>query len=665
MSLLKLRNAGTMLGLLACLAPPACSAVSVPAIVPKPAQMTMTPNAAPFALTAATRILVTPGKGTHAAASFLSAWIKEDTGLTLPVKAIAKVNPAFQNVIVVTDKGANTTQGNEGYTLSVTSKAVSIVAPHGAGLFYGGETLRQLLPLAKGAAPQASLSIPALNITDQPRFPERSLLLDSARHYQSIAYIKRTFDLLAFEKINTFHWHLSDDQGWRLEIKQYPKLTSVGAYRTDFGKPYGAYYTQAQVRGLVAYAAARHIVIIPEIEMPAHCISLLAAYPENACFPRAFKVATTRIAPDVPGTPDVLCAGREATYTFMENVLTEVMALFPSQQIHIGGDECPTDRWKVCPVCQAKIKHLGLKDEHALQNYFTHRIALFLTAHGRHLQGWNEIMDGGDLPQDVVVEAWNRPQATTAAVRAGNDVVVASTHYAYFDYPISRFPLRNVYRWNPMPPGLTPLEASKIKGLEACMWTEQRPGDAEADKFIWPRMIAVAEVGWTPFALQDWSDFSTRLRSGHYARLAKIGMGDPAQTDPAVIESTLTERSTFDMGTKIGGWEPAQMSQTFVLRDWNVTQFLTGPGMYTLRLEYDTGAKGIDASEVDIMKNGTEVVAKDVHVSFAGGRSHDEQYALNLPALDPAATYTVRVHLRSDGPDSHGSLFLEHVPTGH
>ena len=578
----------------------------------------------------------------ESAGRFVADWLKADDKISLPV-VVGK--PGSGNQILLTTEGADHRLGEEGYSLAVTAHSIVIRARRSAGLFYGGQTLRQLV--SGGAAPEVT-------ITDRPRFPVRSFMIDSARHYQSVAYLERTIDLLAYHKLNELHWHLTDNQGWRLEIKKYPRLTSVGAYRSEGGVRYGAFYTQDQVRGLVAYAAARHIVIVPEIDIPAHSQALVASYPENACLtPALISVATPT------SVPDVVCAGSEQTYGFVEDILTEVMALFPGTAIHVGGDECPTGFWHQCPRCQARIKAEGLPSERALQNYFTRRIAFFLSRHGRRLQGWDEILQGGILPKDVIVQPWSDLEATAKATRAGNDVVVSSTRYGYLDYDFNTTPLSQVYSWEPVPTGLTATQAAHILGIEANLWTERRNGDTDSDPYIWPRLIAVAEAAWTPPARRDWNDFRLRLRDAHYARLARMGLGDPTAGDGGAIYAGLIDRSDFGVKKKIGEWTPSQMSETIKTLDWDARTFVTGKGRYIVQLRYDTGVDGIDTYGATLLGAGGEVVATDTHDGFAGSDSHGQIYHLDLPAFDPKVPYVLRVKLRCDGgTDSSGSVLV-------
>jgi len=421
---------------------------------------------------------------------------------------------------------------SEGYRLTADAGGVRIAAATGAGLFYGIQTLRQLVPLDGGA-------VPFVEIDDAPRFPYRGMHLDVVRHVFPVAFIERYIDLLSRYKLNTFHWHLTDDQGWRLEIRKYPRLTSVGAWRRETiagkqfdpyvgdGQPYGGYYTQAQVREVVAYAAARHVTVIPEIEMPGHAVAALAAYPELACTAGPFDVATVWGV-----TEDIYCPS-ERTFAFLEDVLTEVLELFPSPYIHIGGDEVPKRRWKESPLAQEIIRREGLHDEAELQSWFIRRIETFLHAHGRRLIGWDEILEGGLAP-DATVMSWRGVDGGIAAARQGHDVVMTPGSHLYFDHyqgpreteplAIGGFtPLWRVYEFEPVPPDLTADEGRHVLGAQANVWTEYITTPEQVEYMALPRLLALAEVVWSPQGARDWDDFSARLPT-QLRRLDALGV---------------------------------------------------------------------------------------------------------------------------------------------
>jgi len=407
----------------------------------------------------------------------------------------------------------------ESYTLVATPDSLVIAAPGEAGLFYGLQTLRQLMG--------SDGTVPAVVIADRPRFRWRGMHLDVGRHMFPVAFIERYLDLMARYKLNTFHWHLTEDQGWRLEIRRYPRLTGVGSCRRETvvpghldpyvgdGAPYCGFYTQDEVRHIVRYAAERHINVVPEIEMPGHSVAALTAYPELACTAGPFAVRTTWGISD-----DVYCPS-EATFTFLENVLSEVMALFPSAFIHIGGDEVPKTRWRASPLAQELMRREGLHTEEELQSWFTRRIERFLAAHGRRLVGWDEILEGG-LPPQATVMSWRGISGGIAAAQAGHDVVMSPTSHLYFDYAQGdvRFeppsgggsiPLERVYAYEPVPDTLTADQARHILGAQGNVWTEYMPTSAQVEYMALPRMLALAEVAWSPRESRSWDGFVARL----------------------------------------------------------------------------------------------------------------------------------------------------------
>lgn len=418
----------------------------------------------------------------------------------------------------------DTLLNNEWYALKVSPGGISISATTEAGLYRGTRTLVQLLEQG-----QATTSIPCLIITDWPRFGWRGMHLDVCRHFFPVSFIKKYIDLLARYKMNSFHWHLTDDQGWRIQIKSRPELTAVGAWRkgSQVGAyanqqfdtvRYGGFYTQDEIREVVAYAAERHINVVPEIEMPGHALAALAAYPQLGCTGGPYAVERGWGV-----FPDVFCAGNDSVFTMLQDVLTEVMMLFPSQYIHIGGDECPKDRWKTCPKCQARIKAEGLKDEHELQSYFIRRIEQFVNSKGRKIIGWDEILEGGLAPNATVM-SWRGTEGGIAAARSGHDAVMSPTSYCYFDYyqgdPVNEplaiggyAPLQKVYSYEPIPAELTTDEARHILGAQANLWTEYIQTPEHVEYMMLPRMLALAEVLWTPKEKRDEADFIRRLEA--------------------------------------------------------------------------------------------------------------------------------------------------------
>jgi len=410
--------------------------------------------------------------------------------------------------------------GLEGYQLEVRPDAIVIEAPGTAGVFYGIQTLRQLLPIEieeRRPVYGVDWCVPCVLIKDKPRFSWRGFMLDEGRHFYGKETVLLTLDLMTLQKLNVLHWHLTEDQGWRIEVKKYPKLTEVGSQRagtskTMLGKqhdgiPHRGFYTQDEIREIVAYATERHITIVPEIEMPGHALAALASYPELSCTGGPFKVAT-----HFGIFPDIYCAGKETVFTFLQDVLDEILELFPSPYIHIGGDEAPKKRWKRCPDCQRRIREEGLKGEHALQVYFTNRIAAYLDSKGRHVIGWNEILQDG-LVKGVVVQFWARGrERLLEAIRTDKRAVVMSTYLdTYLDHSYSLMPLSRAYRYEPIPAELGENDAGSVPGLEFPLWSEWVPNRARLDYQVYPRLTAMAETGWTPKDKKDFKDFRRRL----------------------------------------------------------------------------------------------------------------------------------------------------------
>jgi hexosaminidase len=481
-----------------------------------------------FVISEKTRIILAPADDeTKLAADFLANLVRNSTGISLPVEEGKK--PAKGSMFMTLDTAI---ENNEGYELTVTHKKVIVKGGSAAGLFYAVQTMRQIMP-AKLESPSIVeglvLTIPACEIKDEPRFGYRGMHLDVGRHMFPIAYIKRYIDMIALHKMNRFHWHLTEDQGWRIEISKYPNLTTTGAYRKETlvghggrkpfefdGKPYGGFYTKDEVKEIVEYARSKFITVIPEIEMPGHTMAALASYPELGCTGGPYEVQTRWGVFD-----DVYCAGKEETFSFLEDVLTEVMELFPSEYIHIGGDECPKTHWKKCPLCQKRMKEEGLKDEHELQSYFIQRIEKFVLSKGRKIIGWDEILEGGLAPEATVM-SWRGTTGGIEAARQKHDVIMTPSTYVYLDYyqcepqgePMAiggYLPLEKVYSYNPMPEELTPEEQKYILGVQGNLWSEYLKTPDYMEYMAYPRMFAVAETGWTPNRLKDFEDFLTRI----------------------------------------------------------------------------------------------------------------------------------------------------------
>ncbi|WP_302972660.1 MULTISPECIES: beta-N-acetylhexosaminidase [Alistipes] len=444
----------------------------------------------------------------------------------------------------------------EGYRIDISARRAQLSAGDDAGLFYGLQTLLQLAD-ERG-------NLPCVSIEDHPRYRYRGLHLDVCRHFFPVRFIKHYLDWMASCKLNTFHWHLTDDQGWRIEIKRYPRLTEIGGYRTrtqiggfhedpityEQGR-YGGYYTQDEIREVVAYAAKRHIAVIPEIEMPGHATAALAAYPELACGhgPKSFETSGRWGVLD-----DVFCPGKEQTFEFLEGVLDEVLELFPSKLIHIGGDECPRVRWKECPDCRARMEDEGIEDEAGLQTYLTLRIGRHLEAKGRRLIGWDEILDG-ELAPGAVVMSWRGTRGGIAAARRRHEVIMTPSTYLYFDKkatdsydePVSLssslLPLEKIYGYDP-DEGIAPEDRRYLLGVQANLWTEFIRTEGRASFQLLPRIYALAEIAWSPVERKSWREFSEVRLPAHLARID--ASGEPYRLPaPLGIEDGTSEGESF------------------------------------------------------------------------------------------------------------------------
>jgi hexosaminidase len=498
-----------------------------PAIIPAPQKLELRQGS--FILKPNVEILVAPASLTTG--QFLAEQLRKSTGYKVPVRAVRRTIPVTDDILLTT-RWLKNGLDPESYQVLVESNLVVIRSPEDAGLFYGAQTFLQLLPpeiRSSQTVNNVEWRVPCVDIKDQPRFKWRGLMLDVSRHFFGKSEIEQLLDALAAYKINTFHWHLTDDQGWRIEIKKYPRLTQVGAWRKgiNFGLDpkaskaygpdgrYGGFYTQADIREVVAYAQDRHITIVPEIEMPGHSTAALAAYPELSCTGGPFTTDTNGGIFE-----GIYCVGNPASGKFMEDVLSEVLPLFPGKYIHVGGDEVVTHNWAKCPKCQALMKKEGFKKEIELESYFIRQMEKFINAHGHSLIGWSEIREGG-LAQNAAIMDWIG--GAVEAASAGHDVVMTPTGYCYFDYYQSTnhsaepgaiggyLPLKQVYSLEPIPTNLPPQFQSHILGAQGNVWTEYMPSLSHVEYMAFPRLCALAEVAWSPAKPRDWDDFKRRL----------------------------------------------------------------------------------------------------------------------------------------------------------
>ncbi len=511
------------------------------AVIPRPVHMTR--GTGTFTLT--TRTVIVADRATRDIGYRLADWLQPATGYRLSVGAAAGGAGAAGTISLGLDPTLSRL-GVEGYRLSVTPARITIRAYRPAGAFYAVETLRQLLPpdifrAAPGA--EVSWTVPAVAIEDWPRFSWRGAHLDVSRSFMPKEFVKKYIDLLALHKLNRFHWHLTDDQGWRVEIKKYPLLTAVGAWRRQSlvgvqrayadttqwvydNIPHGGFYMQDDVREIVAYAHARFITVVPEIEMPGHAQAAIAAYPWLGNTGQQLEVLTHW------GVDANILNPSDSAIHFMQDVLTEVLALFPSHWIHTGGDEAVKDQWKTSPLAQTRIRELGLRDENHLQSWMTAQMSQWLAARGRALIGWDEILEGGTegLARNAVVMSWRGIDGGIAAAQAGHDVVMTPTSNTYFDYYQSQnsaaepmaiggfLPLDTVYAYEPIPAALDSLQAKHVLGTQGQIWTEYQRTPKNVEYMVFPRLVALAEVAWTPRDQKNAADFRARLDT-HLGRL--------------------------------------------------------------------------------------------------------------------------------------------------
>ncbi|MCU4156059.1 family 20 glycosylhydrolase [Carboxylicivirga sp. A043] len=481
-------------------------------VIPLPEKIT--PMAGSFVLNKSTKWVV-QNEETDSIITFFSDKIKQSTGFELET---AKEEPS--NNFVSLNINTALPGGKEAYALSVTKDFVYISGGSAQGLFYGLQTLLQLLPAeieSSSLVKKSMWTIPAVEIKDKPRFKWRGMHLDVCRHFVPVENIKKHLDMMAMFKMNTFHWHLTEDQAWRIEIKKYPRLTEVGATRIEGeGHTYSGYYSQEDVKEIVAYAAERFITVVPEIELPGHALAALAAYPEYSCTGGPFEVR------NVWGVePDVYCAGNDDTFQFLEDVIDEVVALFPSPYFHIGGDECPKERWEKCRKCQRRMRQEGLKDEHELQSYFIKRIEKVLIAHNKKMIGWDEILEGG-LAESAAVMSWRGEEGGIEAASQGHDVVMTPGNWCYLDHyqgdyriePVAiggYTTLEEAYNYEPVPAELEADKVHHVLGTQGNVWTEYMYTPALVEYRVYPRLIALAEVNWTSKAQKDYQSFVKRL----------------------------------------------------------------------------------------------------------------------------------------------------------
>lgn len=500
-------------------------------IIPKPVSVTVPSAGGEFVISSKTQIVVSQAT-LQPSADFLNNYLIQYYGFPLISRSL-KGKPG--TIFLSTGSVGNSTPGS--YELSIKKGSVSVKGADATGVFYGIQSLIQLLPSVKSA----ELKVPFIEVKDSPRFAYRGMHLDVGRHFFPVAFVKKYIDFLALYKMNYFHWHLTEDQGWRIEIKKYPKLTQAGAYRNgtiighfpgtgNDNTRYGGYYTQDEIREVVNYAAKRYITVIPEIEMPGHSSAAIAAYPELSCFPKE----STKFPPKTVWAGDTtgkqvqqtwgvfedVYAPTEKTFSFLQDVIDEVVALFPSKYIHIGGDESPKENWKRSEFCQQLIKEKGLKNEHELQSYFIQRMEKYINGKGRTIIGWDEILEGGLAPNAIVM-SWRGEEGGIAAAKQHHQVIMTPGSHVYFDHAQmkpddsltigGKTTVRKVYSYEPVPKELDSTEAKYVLGAQANLWTEYIAYPSKVEYMIFPRISALSEVLWSPKSSRNWDEFKPRL----------------------------------------------------------------------------------------------------------------------------------------------------------
>jgi hexosaminidase len=504
------------------------SQTGVISILPKPVNIQVDKGV--FKITDKT-IIVAASESARQDAEVFNQYLSQLYGMSLQVTAASDPKAKYIKLMVTVDPSMT----QDAYKMVVTPDSIRIEG-RDAGIFYALQSLRQLLPAKKSS----TLEVPSVSIYDYPQYSWRGMHLDVCRHFFTTAEVKKYIDLIAFYKMNVFHWHLTDDQGWRIMIDKYPKLTSVGGYRsgtligpyTETNQKfdtirYGGYYTKEDIHEIVRYAGERHVLVVPEIEMPGHSMAAISAYPQFSCTGGHFEPSKLWGVFD-----DVYCT-KDETIHFLEDVLAEVMALFPGKYIHIGGDECPKTRWKTCPNCQVLMKREGLKDENELQSYFVRTIEKFVNSKGKTIIGWNEILEGGLAPNAVVM-SWQGTEGGIAAANQDHNVIMCPGSYCYFDHyqgkpenePLAFggfTPIDKVYSFDPTPKELKPEQKHFIMGAQGNIWTEYIPNFKQVEYMAVPRMIALSEVLWLPDDKQNYADFTLRLKS-HFALLDMMGV---------------------------------------------------------------------------------------------------------------------------------------------
>lgn len=588
-------------------------------------------------------------------AELLQHRLQSSSGFPVPIRPRGSIELKLDPKLVAL--------GAEGYRIHFTANHVTITAKEPAGVFYGSQTLLQLFPpdiFRKAPLSNAAIHANAFEIEDRPRFSWRGAHMDVARHFMPKEFVLKFLDLMALHKLNTFHWHLVDDNGWRVEIKRYPKLTEIGSL-TDFSQmnpsgatrsasqPIGGFYSQDDVREVVEYARQRHITVVPEIELPGHANAAISAYPELG---NRAQIGAAGKDVKFLGDYDNVFNVEESTITFLKNVLDEILELFPSKFIHIGGDEVWKEPWKQNPAAQEKKTSLGLKTEEELQSWFIRQFDDYLVAKGRRLIGWDEILEGGLAPNAAVM-SWRGIEGGIAAAKAGHDVVMSPTSHAYFDYYQSKLqsgepkgiggyvPLEKVYEFEPVPPALNSEEAKHVLGGQGNLWSEYIPQPKHMEYMAYPRLCAMAEVLWGKNG-RNWEDFSHRLDT-HLQRLDRLDVNyRKPRPEPKAAAS----------------WHTGEVSEEWQTKEWKLSGGTLKNANYKVIFAYTWGSCRLDIKKVELTQ-GSKSLAVAEHFGRTGGDSKDNEYLLSVTGIKVDEPIFLRAIVRSDGgSDSNGDIFI-------
>jgi len=647
---------------------------AVISVIPRPQSVKAIPGES-FTLNTDTTIVHADEAAAQPAAMLATA-LRPATDFRLPTKGGA--TSGGRSTILLTTKNADKALGNEGYALTVTKERVVITAPSAAGLFYGCQTLRQLLPaeIFKGEpVHNVTWRIPGVEIKDKPRFPWRSFMLDVARNFKTKETVKMLLEQMAIHKMNRFHWHLTDDQGWRIEIKKYPKLTEVGARRKDTqiggwktpkytGTPHEGFYTQEDIREIVQFAAARHIMIIPEIGMPGHATAAIAAHPEFRCPEQRVPEVSCRFGKHTY----VYNVANEKLYPFISDVIDEVAALFPGTVIHIGGDEVDHRHWKACAEIAALMERETITTYSDVQVYFTNRLVDMIQGKGRRVMGWNEIT--GDLvhgstgkraerklTKTAVVQFWKgSSELLRSAIKSGYDCVNSTHSSTYLDYTYGKIPVRKAYDFDPVPRGLESEFHAKVIGLGCQMWGEFIHDDARMEYRTFPRLCAYAEVGWTDPTNKNYERFKRVLRETHLRRLDYQGI----RYAKKVFMHEEHSAEEFAEWTKTGEWTKKMMDTEFIF-EWDASSVVNGNGTYEVALVYTEGKHALAPLWMELLADG-KPVARDDHPAFVAKKLLNNVYRLELESFDSGTRYTIRMeNCKSGGWQTLGDVRMRRV----